>query len=265
MACKGHSAAEPARSGGGWTIEHQDRVGSTQTLARGRPAWSAVVAGEQTAGRGQATRSFTSDPGGLYVTAVLPYAGDPLETRGFALAVGWALREMLLRMGVKNLRLRWPNDLMVGPRKVGGILVEQGGSDTLLVGVGLNVTNHPWIAEPALQPIAGRLADAVAGRALPGIRKMAEEVLQAIRKAHETFARDRLAGFAVRLNDCWGPAHEVVIEPAGGVQRADVQGWFRGIDQDGRVLVQLAEGKSVAIPAHEIGRLREVMSSSRGM
>jgi BirA family biotin operon repressor/biotin-[acetyl-CoA-carboxylase] ligase len=265
MAGEGFSAAMTARDGSGWTVEHQDRVGSTQSLARGRPAWSAVVAGEQLAGRGQATRSFTSDPGGLYVTAVLPYAGDALETRGFALAVGWALRETLLRMGVRDLRLRWPNDLMVGPRKVGGILVEQGGPDTLLVGVGLNVTNHPWIADPALQSIAGRLADAVAGRALPEVERMAKEVLQAIRTAHETFARDRLAGFAVRLNDCWGPSREVMIEPAGGVPRAEVQGWFRGIDQDGRVLVQAVGGETVAIPAHEIGRLREVRPASRGL
>ena len=252
------SDSEIADTGRGWTIEHQDSVGSTQTLARGRPAWSAVVAGEQTAGRGQATRSFTSDPGGLYVTAVLPYAGDPLETRGFALAVGWALRESLQRMGVKDLRLRWPNDLMIGPRKVGGILVEQGGPDTLLVGVGLNVTNRPWLAEPALQAIAGRLADAAVDRPLPEMEELATEVLQAIRMAHETFARDRLEGFAARLNDCWGPVNEVVLEPAGGVQRASVQVWFRGIDHDGRVLVRFPEGKTVAIPAHEIGRLREV-------
>ena len=239
-------------------VVHQGRVESTQSLARGRPAWSAVVAGEQTAGRGQATRTFASDPGGLYLTAVLPYSGDALESRGFALAVGWALREALQRMGVKDLRLRWPNDLMVGQRKVGGILVEQGGPDTLLVGVGLNVTNHPWIADPALRSIAGRLADAVVDRRLPEIEEMVKEVLQAVRTAHETFARDRLAGFAVRLTDCWGPAHEVVLEPAGGVPPASVQGWFRGIDPDGRVLVQPIAGEVMAIPAHQIGRLREV-------
>jgi BirA family transcriptional regulator, biotin operon repressor / biotin---[acetyl-CoA-carboxylase] ligase len=265
MAGDESSAGGTARIVSGWSIEHRDRVDTTQTLARGRPAWSAVVAGEQTAGRGQATRSFTSDPGGLYVTAVLPYAGDPLETRGFALAVGWALRASLQGMGMKELRLRWPNDLMVGSRKVGGILVEQGGPESLLVGVGLNVTNRPWLAEPSLQGIAGRLADAMVGCALPEIAEVTSAVLQAIRTAHETFARDRLAGFVARLNDCWGPAQEVVLEPAGGVQRASVQGWFRGIDRDGRVLVQLAEGKTVAIPAHEIGRLREGMSASRGL
>lgn len=243
---------------GEWAVEHHECVNTTQALARGRPAWTAVVAREQTAGRGQAARMFTSDPGGLYLTAVLPYAGDAWESRGFALVVGWALREVLMASGVDRLRLRWPNDLMVDARKVGGILVEQGGSDTLLVGVGLNVTNRPWLVEPALAAIAGRLVEAVPGGTLPDHAKMAELVLQAIRTAHEAFAPRRLAGFVATLNQCWGPPREVVIEPAAGVPRGELSGQFRGIDADGFVLLETPGGTVQAIAAHHIGRLREV-------
>lgn len=246
-----------ASVGRDWQIERHDRVASTQILARGRPAWSAVVAGEQTAGRGQAERTFTSDPGGLYVTAVLPYAGDALESRGFALAVGWALREALLAVGVNRLRLRWPNDLMVEARKVGGILVEQGGPDTLLVGVGLNVTNRPWLEDPALEAIAGRLVDAVPGGKLPDPAGLTGLVLRAVDTAQEIFAQRRLAGFAPMLNACWGPPREVVIEPAAGVPPGARRGRFRGIDADGQVLLEPPGGKVQAIPAHHIGRLRE--------
>src|ERR1019366_8859061 len=119
-----------------WSVEHHPIVTTTQALACSRPAWSAVTADEQTAGRGQRERSFVSDPGGLYLTAVLPYAGDPLASRGFALAVGWAVCTTLRRAGVVDVRLRWPNDLMVGTRKVGGILIKQAARDTLLVGLG---------------------------------------------------------------------------------------------------------------------------------
>lgn len=248
-----------AASGGrDWRVEHHDRVTSTQTLARGRPAWSAVVAQEQTAGRGQAERTFTSDPGGLYVTAVLPYSGDALESRGFALAVGWALREALLSVGVNRLRLRWPNDLMVEVRKVGGILVEQGGPDTLLVGVGLNVTNRPWLVEPALEAIAGRLVDSVVGGKLPDPPALAALVLRAVETAQEVFAQRRLAGFVPLLNACWGPAREVVVEPSAGVSCGAWRGWFRGIDADGQVLLETLGGTVQAIAAHHVGRLREV-------
>jgi BirA family biotin operon repressor/biotin-[acetyl-CoA-carboxylase] ligase len=241
-----------------WTVEYHACVDSTQTLARGRPPWAAVVAGEQTAGRGQATRTFASNPGGLYLTAVLPYAGDARETHGFALAVGWALREALGEAGVSQLRLRWPNDLMIGARKVGGILVEQGGPDTLLIGVGLNVTNCPWTLDTALQSTAGRLVDAVTGDSLPDMRGLASRVLRAIRIAHEAFAGERLAGFVSRLSDCWGPPREVVIDPAGGVSMTGLRGWFRGIDEEGRERIDTATGEVVAIPAHQIGRLREI-------
>lgn len=243
---------------GGWSVERHAVVDSTQRAAHGRPAWTAVVAGEQAAGRGQAGRTFASDPGGLYVTAVLPYAGDPLATRGFALAVGWALREMLVHRGVRSLRLRWPNDLMVGARKVGGILVEQDGPATLLVGVGLNVRNHPWRVDPQLVEIAGRLADACEGGPAPEPEEWVPDVLAAIRRAHEVFAREHLAGMGVRLHAAWGPSREVVLEPAGAVADAPVRGWFEGIDAEGRVLVRIDGDGVRAIPAHRIGRLREV-------
>jgi BirA family biotin operon repressor/biotin-[acetyl-CoA-carboxylase] ligase len=243
---------------GEWRIEHRARVESTQALARGRPAWSAVVAGEQTAGRGQGTRTFTSDPGGLYITAVLPYAGDPLASRGFALAVGWALREGLTAIGVAGLRLRWPNDLLVGRRKVGGILVEQGGPDTLLVGVGLNVSNRPWLSDTSLAATAGRLVDAVAGGRLPEPAVVADLVLAAIRIAHERFARDRLAGMVPTLNAGWGEPREVEIEMAPGAGAPTTRGLFRGIDAEGRLVLETAAGGTTAVPAHHVARLREI-------
>ncbi len=245
-------------AGSDWRVEHHARVESTQTMARGRPAWSAVVAQEQTVGRGQAERTFQSNPGGLYLTAVLPYAGDPLASRGFALAVGWAACEMLRGLGVENIRLRWPNDLMVGARKVGGILVEQGGADTLLVGVGLNVANRPWCVEPALEAIAGRLVDAVQGGTLPDHAKMVKLVLRGVQTAYDVFALRRLAGFVPILNATWGEPRAVEIEPAAGVPLQWVRGRFCGIDAGGALVVETASGERQAIPAHHVGRLREL-------
>jgi len=172
--------------------------------------------------------------------------------------VGWALREALRELGVRRVRLRWPNDLMIGARKVGGILVEQGGPDTLLIGVGLNVTNRPWIVDTELQGRAGRLADALDGGVVLESEPLTASVLAAVRRAHETFGRRRLAGFASRLNRCWGRSREVVLEPAGGVPLGEQHGLFRGIDAEGRVRIEIASGDVVAIPAHQIGRLREV-------
>jgi BirA family biotin operon repressor/biotin-[acetyl-CoA-carboxylase] ligase len=241
-----------------WKIGHHHRVESTQSLARMLPAWSAVWADEQTAGRGQAERSFVSDAGGVYLTAVLPYDGDALAAKGFALAVGWAVCTELRRAGAGTLRLRWPNDLMVGRAKVGGILVDQGGPGTLLVGVGLNITNRPWVSDTALRGVAGRLADSFEAAALPANEEWVSRLLWAIRLAHHEFGSRRLAGFVRVLNDCWEP-NQVMLEPANGVTLAASCGWFLGIDASGAVRLRTGPGVEARVPAHHIHRLREVV------
>jgi BirA family biotin operon repressor/biotin-[acetyl-CoA-carboxylase] ligase len=241
-----------------WSITHQPIVHSTQTLARDLPAWSAVWADEQSAGRGQAERSFVSDPGGVYLTAVLPYDGDALAARGFALAVGWALCVALRRAGVAEVRLRWPNDLMVGMAKVGGILVEQGGPRTMLVGVGLNLTNRPWVSAPELQGVAGRLADYVAASELPKSPELVAALLRAIGLAQRMFVRRRLGGLVPLLARCWGEPRAVVLEPAGGVTLAVTGGFFEGIDEQGAVRLRSSHGDEERVPAHHIHRMREV-------
>lgn len=230
-------------------------VDSTQSLARGRPAWSAVLAEEQRSGRGQRERTFVSDRGGLYLSAVLPYAGDPLRSRGFALAVGWAVREALLGLGVHGVRLRWPNDLMVGARKVGGILVEQAGPDTLVVGIGLNVSNAPWIAAPELREIACSLAEAGASP-LPTRRVLTESLLNALAHAFARFEAVGFVGMVARLNASWGEPREVALELCGS--QTARRGKFVGITPCGDLELIDAEGIRVRVPEHHIVRLREI-------
>lgn len=248
---------DPATEVAGWRVQSLAEVDSTQRIATGLPAWSAVLAACQTGGRGQRERQFTSDPGGLYLTAVVPFDGNAAQWRGFALAVGWALRNSLLEADVGDLRLRWPNDLMIGSRKVGGILVEQGGRETLLVGLGLNITNQPWVAEPALHEVAGRLLD-YSERALTGPAQLLEPVLGAIRRAHEEFGARRLAGMVPLLNPGWGPPRRVALEPAGGIELPEREGTFAGIDENGRVQLARPDGSLLRVPEHHIQRLVEL-------
>lgn len=238
-----------------WHVEEHDVVDSTQTLARGRRPWCAVVAREQRGGRGQRERSFVSDRGGLYLSAVLPYAGDPLRSRGFALAVGWAVREALLAVGVSGLRLRWPNDLMIDTRKAGGILVEQAGPDTLVVGIGLNVTNQPWLAAPELREIACSLAESVRD-ALPAREVLVQALLGALHRAFVQFDRSGFGGMIPNLQTAWGESREVALELSGGA--ATIRGKFAGVAPSGNVEVIAADGTRTSVPEHHIVRLREV-------
>lgn len=237
-----------------WQVEAHEVVDTTQALARAKPAWHAVVAAEQRRGRGQRERGFVSDRGGLYLTAVLPYTGDPLAARGFALAVGWSLREALSAQG-GALRLRWPNDLLVGTRKVGGILVEQAGRDTLLVGVGLNVANRPWETDPLLRETAGSLADCGHPAAHWPRPQLVERLLAAVARAHAEFCRAGFAGLVPRLNEGWGGARPVVLELVGA--REPVRGLFAGVHESGDLVLRDAGGAWVRVPEHHVARLRE--------
>lgn len=241
----------------GWRVTMLEEVDSTQRVAMEAAPWSAVVASHQTGGRGQRERAFTSDPGGLYLTAVVPYDGDAVHWRGFALAVGRAVLQSLLEVGVEDLRLRWPNDLMIGARKVGGILIEQGGPRTLLVGVGINITNRPWLTDHQLRYVAGRLLDHCE-RALTGPDQLLEPVLEAVRRAHGEFAVRRLAGMTAELNLCWGVRRHVWLEAAGEVDLPETEGAFAGIDGAGQVLLARPDGSIVSVPDHHIQRLVEV-------
>jgi biotin-(acetyl-CoA carboxylase) ligase len=147
---------------------------------------------------------------------------------------------------------------MIGAVKVGGILVEQGGPQTLLVGLGLNLRNEPWRMDPALHGLAGRLADC--GVMLPEPRALVTTLLQAIRAAQEEFQAVRLAGLAPRLEPCWAGARAVRLAPAAGVTLAAEGGRFLGIDADGALRLATDPGGEIAVPAHHVGRLTETGS-----
>lgn len=118
------------------------RVTSTNDVARdlagdGAGEGTAVLAVEQTAGRGRLGRPWVSPPGGLYLSVVLrpPLATDRWPLLGIAVAVG-AAEGVEPASGVP-IALKWPNDLLAGGRKVGGILVEAA-EGFAVAGIGIN-------------------------------------------------------------------------------------------------------------------------------
>lgn len=109
------------------------RVTSTQDEARELPVGSVVVAEEQTAGRGRLDRRWEA-PAGSALLATFVVAPHPLAS----LAAGVAAAEAC----GPEVRLKWPNDLLLGGAKLGGILVE-GRPDRQLIGIGVNLTAAP--------------------------------------------------------------------------------------------------------------------------
>jgi len=116
-------------------IDHYQTIGSTMSAAASLALGSVVVADEQTEGQGRYGRSWHSAPGlGLYCSIVLP--PQPMLT----LALGLATAEAISL----DCDLRWPNDVMLGGRKVAGILVQLVDNQAIAgIGINLNHTTFP--------------------------------------------------------------------------------------------------------------------------
>ncbi|VFQ47512.1 biotin--[acetyl-CoA-carboxylase] ligase [Desulfoluna butyratoxydans] len=104
------------------------------------PEWGSVLAASQWAGKGQLGRQWHSPTGNIYGTIRLP-SSALLEVDCLPLLVGYALVTALGSIGVQA-KLKWPNDLVMGNKKVGGILIEEKGG-VRMVGVGINLTSNP--------------------------------------------------------------------------------------------------------------------------
>lgn len=125
-----------------------------------------LLAERQTAGRGRRGRAWASPlASNLYLSLSRRYTGGLARLGGLSLAAGVAVAEALQALGVSDAGLKWPNDIVVGARKLGGLLVEGSGEPAgaarAVVGLGLNVRmpaaaagaiDQPWVDLAALLP-----------------------------------------------------------------------------------------------------------------
>ncbi len=180
------------------------RVDSTQLAAAGLPLGSVVVADHQTAGRGRHGRSWEATSGsGLFVTFVLPHS--PLVVFAAGVAAAEACGGEVL--------LKWPNDLVLHDRKLGGILAEIR-DERALVGIGINLSWAP--------PGAARLGsdrDLLLERLMPLIALWTEAEPEAVIERWRELS--------------WTLGQQVRVELGGEV----FEGLAEDVDDDGALLV----------------------------
>lgn len=168
----------------------------------------------------------------LSVRRTLPIPADRLS--GFSLAIGCAIASCFDSMGAHGIRLKWPNDLRIEGRKVGGILVELAShnhcSTDIVVGIGIN-----WNM-PDSQPIAQSWCN-LAPFCEHGLmrEKVIADLLEAITNAMVQFSEN---GFEV-FNESWKQYDEFMDKPVKLIAgKTVVEGIYRGIDDEGAVLIQ---------------------------
>lgn len=202
-----------------------------------------LTAEYQSAGRGRRSRGWFAPPGGaicLSLSWTFPQLPRGLGALGLATGV-WALRA-LGRCGVGDVRLKWPNDLVVEDRKLGGILVElrteRAGHAFVVIGIGLNVA----LGKPMLERVLESGTSAIDLASLtPAVDRnaLAAALVAAFVEGLLQFAREGFDAFAAEwrgLDALAGRAVEVRLEE--GI----VAGHARGIDAEGALCVQTASG-----------------------
>jgi len=234
-----------------------ERIGSTNDEARrlaleGTPNGTLVIANEQTAGRGRLRRAWVAPPGQALLFSLVFYVPlSPQEAYQLTMLASLACVEAIAAQTRLQPAIKWPNDLLLGRRKLAGILSEICGLDdgvSVVVGVGLNV-NVDFAAWPELQQQATSLREAL-GWPVPRI-PLLQEILRRMEDRYERMAAgqspysDWLEHLATLGQQVRVITHEETLE-----------GLAKGADPDGALVLQLPDGALRRIRVGDVESLR---------
>jgi BirA family biotin operon repressor/biotin-[acetyl-CoA-carboxylase] ligase len=217
---------------------------NTELVERAYPAEGrsdVLLAEFQTAGRGRRGRTWLAPPGGaVCMSFSWTFREVPRDAGALSLAVGvCVLRALSSQVPKGNVRLKWPNDILVDDRKLGGILIElraeSGGPACVVVGIGLNVA------------LGGELLEKIAATGLPATdlisvtgrqtsrNELAAKLIDSCIRGLMEFEREGIRPFL----DEWQKAdalhgREVTVQSGEEIFR----GLARGIDLSGALLVE---------------------------
>ena len=224
-------------------------VSSSNTILLERPyppngACDVFLAEYQTAGRGRRGRTWVAPPGGAICLSVSwTFREVPADLGALSLVIGVCSLRALESLGVTAARLKWPNDLLVEDRKLGGILIElraeSAGPACVVIGVGLNVS----LGAPLLQSIAETGVAATdlvtSGLAEPSRNEIAASLITNYVRGLLEFEKEGLKPF----NEEWKRVDALRGRPV-TVQGMDgtTKGLARGIDLHGALLVETPHG-----------------------
>jgi len=210
----------------------------------GAPDGLVVMAEHQTAGRGRLDRTWETPPGtALTFSMLLRPTAPPATWPWLPLLTGLGAATALQRLGYAAT-VKWPNDVLIGERKVGGILVERVETPTgaaAVVGIGINTG---MAADQLPVPTATSLSLEPGPEDTPARDEVLVAVVEAVRALYDDWQRDPGA-LAERYGAaCVTVGRRVRVElPAGGT----LEGEAVAVDDAGRLVVETSEGR------HQVG------------
>lgn len=224
------------------TASTSDRLLAVADLPPGR--FDACIAEFQTAGRGRRGRHWLAPyASGLCLSVNWNFREAPAALSALSLAAGVAVLRALARLGVPGLALKWPNDIVAGGRKLGGLLIdlrgEAAGPAYVVVGVGINVRLPP--ATLAAIAAGGFEATDLASLGCTVLRSaLAAALVTELALMLEEFGARGMAAFAEE----WRAADALADRRVRVLQDGQAfEGRACGVDADGALLLEVAGGR----------------------
>ena len=237
------------------TIIYFDTIGSTNTYAKelaldGAKEGTVVIAGSQSGGRGRLGRSFSSPAGmGIYMSVILRPDCLPEELMHLTCATGVAAGlAVALRTG-KNPGIKWTNDLVLGKRKLGGILTELSVNpvtrkvDWAVVGIGINCCQTPQDFPEEIRDMACSLELKVQDS--PGL---ASEMIRSLCDMRSTLFTEKDAIMEAFRGRCVTIGQDISILRGDEIRHAKAV----GVDDDGGLEVVLSNGEKTTVTSGEV-------------
>lgn len=238
----------------GYALKEFAEIDSTNEEARRLAAADAPApiwlrADRQTAGRGRRGRAWETASGNLAATLLLRPNRPAAECAQLSFVTAIAAADAIARFAPgSEIKVKWPNDVLAGGRKIAGILLESasGGSAVpfwLAIGIGINLSAFPEGTEFPATSIAAL------GAAAPSPKDMMLELASAFAKWYDVWAAQ---GFSP-IRDAWlARAAKLGERIIARLQNEEITGVFEGIDETGALILREGQGKTRAIAAGEI-------------
>jgi BirA family biotin operon repressor/biotin-[acetyl-CoA-carboxylase] ligase len=237
-------------------LDWHESCGSTNDIAAekaraGAPHGLCVIAEAQQRGRGRVGRQWFSPPRrNIYLSLLVRPPLPPMALPPLALAAGVAAHEALAELGIAA-DLKWPNDVLVQGKKLGGILIEMASELTrvsfAIIGIGVNVNLAADEIPEELRPIASSMA--IAGGHNFSRAEVAAKLLAAIERRYEEFEREGPAPAARAFR-------EAARATLGRRVRVSADRMLEGIAEtigdDGRLILRDDAGRTHEIVAGEV-------------
>lgn len=209
----------------------------------GAPEWTVMVAGRQEAGRGRLGRTWvsTGDGDALLASVLLRPEMPPAEAPLLSLLAAVCMAEACRQACRLEVRCKWPNDLVVAGRKLGGILAEAtvkaGRLDYLVIGTGVNVSQGPDDFPEDLRGTATSVA--IAG-GHPDLPSLLGAYLSALKRRYASSGTGLPDGLLSEYRDLCDTIGRRVLATTVSGQR--VEGTAVGVGDSGELVVETSEG-----------------------